>query len=546
MRRNSEAEQFNRLMQEEEEKRRQKRVGGLSSEELEKALLEERREQAAKNEDEDDDDEEEDDDNEEESEDDGSENTPGTPEVVRRGNNDGEPRQNKQEQNQGNQGQMSEAKKQRLARAEKFETERNGRTQRLENLVRPVVSRAARVAAEQGSPEVFVGNFDQDNQRAVVLVKGSNGGYKSLGSVIGGDYEEDVRLVFGSKITANLEKKEVEIPRGLTKRDLPFVVREILRVAYLDRQESFTGTDLMGPKGRKKEVSYDDYRESKESILLCKERKKRKSYLDKLTRIRGNWKTRPFITMRDEYKKAENDYLDAKQKSEKLLDDLLSEAAGRFSSETNTGLFDGCGGSAGFEAEKKKRLKAEQNEFVYKFDKKGIGALTGFYTPDMDKARQLNNWDYVPLLSLGRRLWYDRDPFDQLRRAKRVLWDNSETGANARFRHKILHDFEDKEGLARTWQRIRWFTGEDAPLALVGTTAAAIGGAVVTGLALPYLLFGRVNEALDDVVESSTDSLFGAIGWKWLQTKGSWKTKREKRKKWIEDRVDSLLKIRPK
>ncbi|MFH1253405.1 MAG: hypothetical protein V1664_03705 [Candidatus Uhrbacteria bacterium] len=463
---------------------------------------------------------------------------------------------------------LSQIKKERKERAEKFEAANKKIAESIrEN--RPTSERIIEVARNKNFPETFV--FNEDN-KILVMVKDSKGSYRTLGQALGlskfnveGDtedfYREDgVRFVPGSTIKANLESKTVTIPFEITKKELPFIALEILRIANLDVQES---RDIVGrvKKGKKwVDDNYTDYSESSASICFGKERKKAKAFRETKDRLRGEWDDRPFLTMRGEYEKSESEYLAARQTSNGRLNGLLSSAAKQFRQTMDFDLFSGWGGESAFDHERNFRLEKEQDEYVFRFDNKGNGKLTGYYTEDEPEAMGLSGTNVIPGVSLLRRIFTgenlknffgDSDkeaapvnfsPLDPVRRANRVfLWDGSETVQNTRFRHEILHHYHEKGDGFVPWLKDRvTLLVPDAAKEVTMTSLKFVLGSLIAAGILPLKLSEKLGEFFEDKFEGVINWVLKKTSHSWAIPKESFKSKREAEKKWIENKAKSF------
>ena len=340
------------------------------------------------------------------------------------------------------------AEGERNERVRKHREKEGEKEKRITDKIRPAVQKVAAAARAAGSPQVFVGDFEGEPGRVVVVIKTSGNDYIDFGQAIG---EEDVKLVPGDRAVANMGSKEVSVPRNLTRADFPFLAREILRVVTLGKEIKTERKEMKGKKQGRHVVIIEDYVEDSDSVLFGKEAKKRRAYCEKLSAIRGEWKDRPFNAMRDEYLQTERDYLAAIKDSEERLDGMMVSVSSRFQSEAGFSIYESYNGTNGFKIERRRRLQKAQENFITRYDKEGSGLLTGVYTPETPKARITTGWDMVPVVAAVRRMvldegtWQERLFVDPMRRLRRTLWDGSETVQNLRF-HKIIEANSEEDG----------------------------------------------------------------------------------------------------
>jgi hypothetical protein len=347
-----------------------------------------------------------------------------------------------------------------------------------------------------------------------------------------------------------MEAKVVTIPHNLTRSDLPFLAREILRVVFLGRQREIKGKEWMGKGQNRHQEPFDDYTECGESILFGKEVKARKKYNERLTEIRRGWKTRPRNVLRDQYKKAENNYLLAMQDSEALLDTLVLDAASHFSANAGFELFSGWNGWEGFKTEKNRRLEEKQDRFVFKYDNNGNGLLTGYYTQENPKVRTLTRLDMFPGAAAVRRGLLDRGPFlerifvDPARRRRREYWDNSPTIQNANFRQAVelgCENDDDRKGLGAWWKKNKSLVTKHLPYEASITAGKGILGLVMAAVWGPAKLGEKVISAVDDGADNLWNYLFKGSGWSSLMSKERPSAVEKKKKADIDRRAESLF-----
>ncbi|HBR80436.1 MAG: hypothetical protein UX09_C0062G0002 [Candidatus Uhrbacteria bacterium GW2011_GWE2_45_35] len=406
--------------------------------------------------------------------------------------------------------------------------------------VREVAETARKIIETRARTEDLAAVMDQarePEEKEVKLGRGRNGetlvlvkvgtGFQDLLQTIG---EREVKLIPGSRLDTDPESGKVSVPENLRPRDLPFLVREILRA---------------GHRGRQVEVMVGDNKTKWEKtgagLALEKEAKARKEYQAGLAQIRKDWGTQEFWEVRKKYIKLEDKLSETFLAAEKTLEPLMSEAARKFEVATGRGLYDGIGGEMAYRRAWKERILARQDRMVNQYDKNGNGRFLGQPAIGVRELPIHTGWDLVPVVGSFRHLL--RGPHGDLPslvREKRNYWDGSQTVQDARLRALVRRVDAFGEDNSVTERALK-ASLVDAPATFGKTALLFTGGLAITALELGLKPVNWLGNAVGD----TTEDLFSWVLKKtapWIKKFKTSKEAREEDAKWLKSKTDQYLK----
>ncbi len=247
-------------------------------------------------------------------------------------------------------------------------------------------------AAEGRVIEIHPGTSDEKSEHAIVNVRLADGSDANLATII--PNAERVTFVYGSEIAVDPVAGVVTVPRELGPAQLPFLVREVTRLA-----------------GRGKNAEVD-------AELNARKRLNTRTHA-----LAGELPLFDFEDVRSEYRHAEEAHAKTVRRAELALDSLMSDSAKAYKEKTGRDLYKDVGGIEAFRKQLRYKLLDEQDALIYKYDDRGKRYLFGSAAEGAPDPKDLTFGERV------RRLWDSTDTVRDFRLLRKLRSIEEERGS---------------------------------------------------------------------------------------------------------------------